>query len=134
MNISFFLKHKSEVSYLPEDQPVRQALEQMMQSGFTAIPVIDPKGKYIGTITEGDFLRLLLRVPPDELDRMTVGAVERRVRHHAVSIDARIEDMVDLVTAQNFVPVTDGRGMFIGIITRQDVIRHMRETCRATAR
>ena len=57
------------------------------------------------------------------------GAVERRVRHHSVSIDARIEDMVELVTAQNFVPVTDGRGMFIGIITRRDVIRHLCESC-----
>ena len=129
MNISFFLKHKGEVSYLTDDLPARQALEEMMRCGYTAIPVIDPKGRYIGTITEGDFLRLLLRVPPDEVDRMAVGAVERRVRHHSVSIDARIEDMVELVTAQNFVPVTDGRGMFIGIITRRDVIRHLCESC-----
>ena len=133
MNISIFLKHKSEVSYLPENIPARQALEEMMESGFTAIPVVDVKGIYIGTITEGDFLRLLLRVPAEEIDRMTVGAVERRVRHHSVSIDARIEDMVDLVTAQNFVPVTDGRRMFIGIITRQDVIRHLRESSRQAA-
>ena len=62
---------------------------------------------------------------------MTVGEVERRVRHRSVSIDAKMEDMVDLVTAQNFVPVADGRGMFIGIVTRHDVIKHLRDTCRA---
>lgn len=126
MNISFFLKPKIEVSYLPDDCPVRQALDDMLKSGFTAIPVISPKGKYVGTITEGDFLRLLLHHSPEQLEQMTVGQVERRVRHRSVNIDARMEDMVDLVAAQNFVPVTDGRGMFCGIITRRDVINQLR--------
>ena len=129
MNISFFLKPKIDVSYLLDNCPVRQAMDDMLKSGFTAIPVINPKGKYVGTITEGDFLRLLLRYSPEQLDKMTVGQVERRVRHRSVNIDARMEDMVDLVEAQNFVPVTDGRGMFCGIITRSDIIHQMRETC-----
>lgn len=130
MNISFFLKPKVEVSHLTADCPVRQALYDMMQSGFTAIPVIDPKGLYTGTITEGDFLRLLLRCAPDQLDRMTVGEVPRRVRHRSVGIDARMEDLIELVTAQNFVPVTDGRGMFCGIVTRRDVIQFLRDSCK----
>lgn len=124
MNISFFLKPKVEVSYLYDDCPVRQALDDMLKSGFTAIPVIDHKGYYVGTIGEGDFLRLLLRKKPEEIDRMTVGQVERRVKHRTVSIDARMEDLVDLVTEQNFVPVADGRDMFIGIVTRHDIIAH----------
>ncbi|MDY3618732.1 CBS domain-containing protein [Agathobaculum sp.] len=124
MNISFFLKPKVEVSYLYDDCPVRKALDDMLKSGFTAIPVIDHKGYYVGTIGEGDFLRLLLRKKPEEIDRMTVGQVERRVKHRTVSIDARMEDLVDLVTEQNFVPVADGRDMFIGIVTRHDIIAH----------
>ncbi|MDO5142173.1 MAG: CBS domain-containing protein [Eubacteriales bacterium] len=130
MNISFFLKPKAEVAFLYDDCPVQQALRDMMRSGFTAIPVIDHKGRYVGTITEGDFLRLVLRHSPAQLDRLTAGQVERRVRHRSVSIDARMEDMVELVTVQNFVPVTDGRGMFCGIITRGDVIGYLQERCR----
>lgn len=130
MNISFFLKPKLEVSYLLDDCPVRQALDDMLKSGFTAIPVIGRSGKYVGTITEGDFLRLLLSAKPEELDRMTVGQVERRVQHRSVNIDAHMEDMVDLVAVQNFVPVTDGRGMFCGIITRRDVINLLRGSSR----
>ena len=130
MNISFFLKPKAEDSYLTDDCPVRQALDDMMQSGFTAIPVIDPKGRYTGTITEGDFLRLVLDHTPEQLDQMTVGEVPRRIRHRSVGIDARMEDMIELVSAQNFVPVTDGRGMFCGIITRRDVIQFLRDTCK----
>ena len=130
MNISFFLKPKLEVSYLLDDCPVRQALDDMLNSGFTAIPVIGRSGKYVGTITEGDFLRLLLSAKPEELDRMTVGQVERRVQHRSVNIDAHMEDMVDLVAVQNFVPLTDGRGMFCGIITRRDVINLLRSGSR----
>lgn len=53
MNISFFLKPKVEVSYLTESCPVQKAIDDMLHSGFTAIPVVDAKGKYAGTITEG---------------------------------------------------------------------------------
>lgn len=130
MNISFFLTPKAQVSYLFEDCSVRQALDDMMKSGFTAIPVIDSKGRYTGTITEGDFLRLVLSHSPEQLDHMNVGEVPRRIRHRSVGMDARMEDMIVLVSAQNFVPVTDGRGMFCGIITRRDVIRFLRDSCR----
>ncbi len=130
MNISFFLKPKVEVSYLTESCPVQKAIDDMLHSGFTAIPVVDAKGKYAGTITEGDFLRLVLHYPKETLEQLTVGQVELRVHHRSVSIDARMEDMVDLVTAQNFVPVVDGRGIFCGIVTRRDVITYL---CKASA-
>ena len=103
MNISYFLRPKVTVTYLTDDCPVRQALDDMLKSGFTAVPVVSPKGKYVGTITEGDFLRLLLQRSAEDLDKMTVGQVERRVRHRSVTIDARMEDMVDLAAVQNFV-------------------------------
>ena len=75
---------------------MRAALDDMMESGFTAIPVIDAKGRYTGTITEGDFLRLLLSRTSDQLDRLTVGQVERRIPHRSVGIDARMEDLIEL--------------------------------------
>ena len=104
MNISYFLKPKIEVSYLLDDLPVRQALDDMLKSGFTAIPVVSAKGKYVWHDHRGEFSAPAPQTEPDELDRMTVGQVERRVRHRSVSIDARMEDMVDLVATQNFVP------------------------------
>ena len=56
MNILFFMKPKGEVSYLYDDFSMRQGLEKLERSGYTAIPVINRQGEYIGTITEGDFL------------------------------------------------------------------------------
>lgn len=56
MNILFFLKHKATVAYLYDDCSIRQGLEKMHAHGYTAIPVITREGKYIGTVSEGDFL------------------------------------------------------------------------------
>ena len=124
MNISFFLKPKVEVSYLTESCPVQKAIDDMLRSGFAAIPVVDAKGKYAGTIS-GDFTATGFRCQKETLEQLTVGQVELRIHHRSVSIDARMEDMVDLVTAQNFVPVVDGRGIFCGIVTRRDVITYL---------
>ena len=35
-----------------------------------------------------------------------------------------MEDLLELVLSQNFVPVVDDFGRFIGIITRKDVIKY----------
>ena len=39
-----------------------------------------------------------------------------------------MEDLVELVSDQNFVPVMDGRGTLCGIVTRRDVIRQLSES------
>ena len=44
MNILFFLTPKSELSYIYDDDSLRQALEKMEYHRYTAIPVINRKG------------------------------------------------------------------------------------------
>src|SRR5665647_360710 len=61
MNIAFFLVPKSDVAFLYEDYSLRQGLEKMKHHGYTAIPVINREGKYLNTISEGDFLWYILR-------------------------------------------------------------------------
>jgi len=36
-----------------------------------------------------------------------------------------MEELFEKITNQNFVPVTDDRGIFIGIITRKDIITYL---------
>ena len=56
MTICIFLKPKSTIVTINEKSTVRQALEIMENSGFTALPIISEEGKYIGTLSEGDLL------------------------------------------------------------------------------
>ena len=60
MNIAYFLLPKNRVAYLYDDYTFRQGLEKMRHHGYTAIPVISRDGKYVGTVSEGDFLWRLL--------------------------------------------------------------------------
>ncbi len=56
MNIASFLLPKAEVAYLRDDMTLRQGLEKLRRSGFTAIPVIDKEDRYVGVVSVGDFL------------------------------------------------------------------------------
>lgn len=130
MNILFFLTPKSEVAYIYDDQTLRQALEIMEYHRYTAVPVINKMGKYIGTITEGDMLwgiKNQYNLSLKGAEHMPVTTIPRRSDNHPVSIDATMEDMIDKALNQNFVPVVDDQENFIGIITRKDIIRYCYE-------
>ena len=43
----------------------------------------------------------------------------------SVSIDADIAQLDKHILNQNFVPVVDGRNVFIGIITRKEIIKEL---------
>ena len=135
MNILFFLKPKSEVAYLYDDFSVRQALERMEYHRYTSIPVINRKGEYVGSITEGDLLwgiknKSNLNLKGAEV--VPVKEFERKTDYKPVSADADMEDLILRAMEQNFVPVTDDSGKFIGIITRRDIISYCYERSKVT--
>ena len=72
MNIAYFLKTKGEVAYLYEDYTLRQGLEKMRNHGHTAIPVLSGDNKYIGTISEGDFLWFLIDDGKNQLNKTDI--------------------------------------------------------------
>lgn len=127
MNIAFLLTPKNEVIYEYLDATMRQVIERMEHHGYTAIPLINRTGKYVGTLTEGDLLWKLKNTP--ELNFKNTGNVKlsdipKRTRHKSVSINADVESIINLATTQNFVPVVDDEGIFIGIIKRSDIINY----------
>lgn len=125
MNVLFFLKPKVELAYLYEDSTLRQGIEKLERSGFTAIPVISRSGEYIGTITEGDILWTLKNKFSLDLkmaEDVPIRTVKRRMRFDPISIGSNMEDLVSKARNQNFVPVIDDKKIFIGIVTRKDII------------
>lgn len=135
MNILFFLKPKSEVAYLYDDITVRQALEKMEYHGYSAIPVIDREGHYTGTLTEGDMLwglkdRYDLNIR--ESEEIPLKSIPRRRNNRPVHADSNMEDLVVKAMSQNFVPVVDDKEIFIGIITRKDIIQFFYDKARET--
>ena len=57
MNIAKIMIPRACTVFLNEKQTVRQGWEVMTRNGYTAIPVLDAQQHYIGSVSEGDFLR-----------------------------------------------------------------------------
>ncbi|MBP3853984.1 MAG: CBS domain-containing protein [Ruminiclostridium sp.] len=125
MNLLFLLRPKDETVYISADSTVRQGLEKMQAHGYTAIPVINRRDEYVGTVSEGDFLwALTSKGSVRDLESSPLTSVIRTKRDNAVKVSASMDELLLLSMEQNFVPVTDDRGKFIGIVTRRDIIRY----------
>ena len=125
MNVLFFLKPKQEVCVLHKNYTLRQGIEKLRQYGFTAVPVIDDEGQYCGTVTEGDLLRQVLQHENKaEWEQIPLREAMRTDVKKPVNVMADMDELLSVAVTQNFVPVVDDRGMFIGIVTRQDIIRY----------
>ena len=129
MNILFFLTPKSDVAYIYEDETLRQTVEKMEHRKFSCIPILNKEVKYTGTISEGDLLwgiKLLNISSTDlkEMENVSIMAIPRRATYKPVHADADMEDLLDRAINQNYVPVVDDKGSFIGIITRKEIIKY----------
>lgn len=136
MNIAFFTRPKQEITYLYSDFTVRQALEKMHNSSYMAVPVLDHEGHYIATISEGDLLWFIVKGEGGEPHTMAIENLEQfkltdvglnTHKNQPVSISSSIEDLIIRSMETNFVPITDDRGIFIGIVTRRSIIKHYYE-------
>ncbi len=128
MNILFFLTPKENVAHLDDDDTLRQAIEKMEHHGYSAIPMLSKDGKYKGTIKEGDILWYIKDndFPSlKEMEDIPILDIGRKRDIEAVNISISMDELVNKITNQNFVPVVDDNNVFIGIITRKDVILYL---------
>ena len=112
-----------------EDETLRQTVEKMEHRKFSCIPILNKEGKYTGTISEGDLLwgikRLNINITDlKEMEDVSIMAIPRRATYKPVHADADMEDLLDRAINQNYVPVIDDKGSFIGIITRKEIIKY----------
>jgi CBS-domain-containing membrane protein len=127
MEISSFLLPKDEVTFIISTATMHEAMEQLEKHHYTALPVIDKDGKYIGTLSEGDLLWKLKNTPGlnfDNMHQVFVCDIKNRIYNECVCINAHMEDMLVLAADQNFVPVVDDNRIFLGIIRRKDIIAY----------
>ena len=118
MNVLMLLKPKETVKYIYDSNTLRQGMEKM---------VISESGRYVGTVSEGDFLYYIL----DKRDNSILTKGKHYIRdilrpdfNPAVRVDVSMDTLFERAENQNFVPVVDDLGTFIGIVTRQDIIKY----------
>ena len=121
---------KSEVCYAEEHWSLRQVAEKMIANDLTSIPILNQEGKYVGTISEGDlfrFIKLKANLNYKEAESTPISCLKHERAVEPIRFDAQMKDLVGLAGNQNFVPVLDAKGTFIGIITRKAIIGYLDE-------
>ena len=89
-----------------------------------ALVVQDVRGR---SVSEGDFLRRILELGTVEnavMEAVRIDDIVDADRHPPVRITATMEDLLYRAQEQNFVPVIDDRGAFMGIVTRHDILQY----------
>ena len=126
-SILFFLTPKAMCSVLYDDYTIRQALEKMESAGYAAIPILNRRGEYRGTLREGDLLwamKNMCYMDMRQAEARRIMEISRRKDNLPVGITASMQDLVERASHQNFVPVVDDYGAFIGLITRKAIIKY----------
>jgi CBS-domain-containing membrane protein len=103
----------------------------MEASGFAALPILNRNGEYSGTLTEGDLLwglKNMCGMDMRQAESRKIMDISRRRDNVPVRVTASMHDLVERASSQNFVPVVDDKGAFIGIITRSAIIQYCMRT------
>ena len=128
INIAQIMLPKVSTVHICENATVRQGMEVFQRYGYTAIPVVSEDGKYLGSITEGDFWRHMCRIGTTEKlaqENCRIRDVFRPDFCEPLSIEADAKSVVDIALKQNFIPIIDGRGYLSGMVTRQILIKYL---------
>ncbi len=127
MQLAFFLIPKSEIVWLFDSSTLRQAMERMERHGYTAVPVLDAEGKYTFTITAADLLWEIKNKPGftfADAEQIRLRDIPRSKEVQAVNIGEKMSRLLLRATEQNFIPVVDDYGTFIGIVRRREIMEY----------
>ena len=129
-NVLFFLLPKAMCAFVYDDYTIRQALEKMEAAGYASLPILNRRGEYRGTITEGDLLWALKNIcymDMRQAEARRIAELDRRRDNIPVRVTANMHDLIQRASAQNFVPVVDDKDTFIGLVTRGAIIKYCLE-------
>lgn len=132
-----FLSPKQDLMYVYDDFTLRQTLEKWENNRYASIPVLNRKGEYVGTLTEGDILWGLKQqhgLDIEAAEDVPISSFAHKRDYKAVTVTTSMDQLIEAAMNQNFVPVVDDRGIFIGIVRRQAIIRYCYDKARTEAR
>lgn len=130
MNILFFMTPKASCAYIYEDSSIRQAVEKMEHCGYSSIPILTREGAYRGTLTAGNViwgLKNLCAMDLRQAESHCIMEIPNRRDNRPVSVSMRMHELFSMALDQNFVPVTDDKGDFIGLVPRRTIIQYCLE-------
>ena len=99
------------------DEPLRRALELLIENNISGLPVVDDQDQLVGVLSEKDLLKIFY-----ESDVHTVESVMTR-NPISISVDAPLVDVVDCLMANDFRRVfIHDHEKLVGLISRADLM------------
>lgn len=116
---------KTKVDFLYSDVTICEAIKKMDKHRYQMIPVIERNsGRYVYSVSAGDILREITSSQTSPLEKpLSTISISRLVVPSKNYSD--ISELGYLISNQNFVPIVDDSGVFLGIITRQSIINFL---------
>ena len=128
MKIPFFLIPKAETAYVMESDTIRQALEKMEYYKYTCLSVLGDDGKYKYSLSSNDFLHYMKVNPKTtfyDTQSVYLSEIEPTIEVKPIDINDDIENLIQTFTVQDYTPVIDGSGIYIGEVSATDVIDYI---------
>ena len=114
----------TDVVTVGRQTPVYKAVEMLLESGVTGLPVVADDMTLVGIITEKDVLTLLSEATDES------ATVEKFMTRDVVSFetDADLIEICECLIQSDFrrIPIVS-RGRLRGVISRKDIIKYILE-------
>lgn len=108
-----------------EDMTVEEALKALINYRITGLPVVDGKGKMTGVISEFDILQHIANSKTKKNSKVFQEKIEYSKKVDAIPESTPLSKIVKEFIDSKYrrLPVIDGKGTLVGIITRRDLMK-----------
>lgn len=124
MNVLKLLLPKQDVDVIEIGDTLRQAVSKMSYHHYSVIPVLSKQGHYLYSISAGDLLFYMAEhnLTLKEAENWPLDAVPVHRSIPSLPITASLSEIKDHLRDQNYAPMVDDNGVFVGIITRKSFV------------
>ena len=115
----------STVVAVNADTKIDDVFSLLLRHHISGLPVVDDERRLVGVITELDLLRLLDN-PETTVDRVVDYATTNVM---SVTPDEQLPNVLEIFLTKPYrrLPVTDADGKLVGVVSRHDLIRFVRD-------
>lgn len=120
-----FLVPAENVASVFYNHPLSHALLVLSKVGYSKIPVLDSEDHLVGLISLSNIVERMMDLTGfsmENIEGLTVADV-MEVNVNCIKENDELEGMLHLLVDQAFLPIVDDDNVFVGIITRKEILK-----------
>lgn len=124
-DVDTLIKPVEELAVIAANHNLDHALLLMTKNKYSLVPVLDKDSKLQGLISMALIIEAIMDIEDVYFDKLADIKVQEVMApaYPVVEKDYDLEEVVRLLVRYPFVSVVDQKGVLLGIITRQEILR-----------